>query len=98
MNICMISSVLFASSSGSGRLGDAPEERQRSLWDATDILVPGVMLHELAERSVDDVIERHLVDPACRGFLLFKGAGVIPGRDLGFDGPTVRPAEEPTAR
>ena len=79
---------------GLGCLGDTPEEWQRSLWDPADLLVPSLVLQVLAKRSVDDVIECHLVDPACGGFLFLEVASVIPRRDLSFDCWNVRPSEK----
>jgi hypothetical protein len=65
-----------------------------ALWDPADLLAPSLILQVLAKRSVDAVIECHLVNPACCGFFVLKVAGVLTRRDLGFDGRNVRPSEE----
>src|SRR5262249_4833711 len=79
----------------SNRLGHAPEERQQPGRDPADVLAPGIIPQIHAERRVDRVIERGLVQPP-RNKLLFIGRlpVVVPRRDLGFDFRNIRPAEE----
>src|SRR3954453_17479017 len=54
----------------SRRLRHAPEERDRSLSDAGDVLAPRLVGEEEAGRRVDDVVERGLVEAAGGGLLL----------------------------
>jgi hypothetical protein len=45
-----------------------------------------------AERGVDHLIQRDLVESANGGLLLVERFGVVPGGDLGFDLRDVRPS------
>jgi hypothetical protein len=49
---------------------DAPEERQRPLHDAGDVLAPSLMLEEEADRRIDHMVEGDLVQPARANHLL----------------------------
>src|SRR6516162_10615318 len=77
----------------SSDLADAPEERQRPLDDAAHVLAPGLVAEEEAGRREDHVVERGLVEPPYRCFLLVQVLGLIPSRHLRFDLRHVRPAE-----
>src|ERR1700676_3749348 len=81
------------SSQASRSLSYTPEEGQRSLHDASDVLAPSLILQEEAGRRVDHVLERGLVEPADRGLLLVERLGLEPGRHLRFDLGHVRPTE-----
>src|SRR5262249_24464831 len=78
----------------SNRLGNTPEERQRSLRDPADVLAPGIIPQIHAERRIDRLIERDLVQPPRNKLLFIERLGVVPRRDLGFDLGNIRPAEE----
>ena len=61
-------------------LRHAPEERQRPLDDAGDVLAPRLVAEEEAGRRIDHVIERRLVEPRHRRLLLVEVLGVEPGQ------------------
>src|SRR2546427_9641018 len=76
------------------RLAHTPEERQRALDDAADVPAPGLIHQEVAERHVDHVIKRGLVQPAHGGHLVLKSFGIEPGDDFGLDLAVARPSEK----
>src|SRR3954463_5740695 len=71
----------------------APEERQRTLDDARDVLAPGRVAQEEAGRRVDHVLQRRLVETAHRGLLLVEILGLEPGGDFLFRAGAIRPAK-----
>src|SRR5215470_4760999 len=75
----------------SRRLADAPEQGQRRLHNAADILAPCMMPERHAEWHIEDVVEGGLVQPSGNRLLLIGALGVIPSLDLGFDLCTGRP-------
>src|SRR5215471_11004240 len=74
-------------------LAHPPEERQRALDHARDVVPPSLILQEEAGRRVDHGLKRRLVKAADRGLFLVEILGVIPGGNLRFDLGRIGPAE-----
>src|SRR5262249_47926984 len=62
----------------SHRLAHAPEERHRALRDAVDGGAPGVLAQVDAERRVDRIVERGLVEPPRDRLLVVERGRVEP--------------------
>src|SRR5262249_15727012 len=77
----------------SNRLSHSPEERQRPLRNPADVLAPGKISEAHAERGVDHVVERGLVQPTRDQLLFIERLGIVPGCDLGFDFRDIRPSK-----
>src|SRR5262245_6924097 len=78
----------------SNRLVHSPKERQRPLRNPADVLAPGKIPKIHAERDIDHVVERGLVQPARNKPLLVERPGIVPSRDLGFDFRDIRPSKK----
>src|SRR5437899_11227486 len=74
-------------------LAHPPEERQRALDNATDVLPPRLVFQKEASRRIDHRLERGLVEAADRGLLFVQGLRLIPRGHLRLDLGGVRPAE-----
>src|SRR5258706_4804355 len=70
------------STEGSRRLADAPEQGQRCLLNAADILAPSMITEHHAEWRVEDMVEGALVQPSSNRLLLVGTLCLIPRCDL----------------
>src|SRR5260370_18963145 len=78
----------------SNRFAHAPEEWQRPLRHACDVLAPSLMLQIYPEGRVDRVVEGGLVQPPRDGFFLVESPGLVPCRNLGLDRREIGPSEK----
>src|SRR5262252_9878650 len=78
----------------SNRLIHSPEEWQRPLRNPADVLAPGKIPKIHAERNIDHVVERGLVQPTRNELFFIERLGIVPSRDLGFDFRDVRPSKK----
>src|SRR4051812_8925311 len=74
-------------------LRHVPEERQRTFYDAADVLAPRLIGQEEPSRCEHDVVERRLVETARGGLFLIERLRIEPGGHFLLDLGNIRPAE-----